>query len=242
MYTRFFLLISASIGLSLAQEEQPPNAPPKDLPVNPVKPNLVRLDDTRYQLGEVIFDRKTREIRFPAEVHITDKPTEYAIVHPRGSEHEAIITTKISPIELNLAFTLLRYKPSVELFSLIEETGHPTGIYPQVPAAVRAAAHIDIDLEWTEKDILRRVHLSQCFESDRTNKPMVDGPWLYTGEDFGGDIVGMRLNRYAMINDIGPDRDEEGSWHPAPNILPPVGTNLTVIISRYTKAIPLQQY
>jgi hypothetical protein len=255
MFTRLFLIIPASIGLSFAQEvppnaaaiskvgqEPPPDGPPKNKPAEVVKPTLVQLDETRYRLGEVILDRKTREIRFPAKVNMTEGAVEFAIVHLGGAAHESLATSTISPTELNLAFTLLRYKPSVELFSEFEETGHPTGLYPQVPIEIRVAAHIDIDLEWTEKDETHRVHLSQCLESDRTGKPMEEGPWLYTGEDFGGDLVAMRLNRYSMINDIGADRDEEGSWHLIPKILPPVGTNLTVIISRYTKGIPLRQY
>ena len=66
MHLRYFLLIPACISLSLAQESPPANTPSTE----PVKPSVTKLDEYRYQIGDVILDRKSREIRFPTKVNM----------------------------------------------------------------------------------------------------------------------------------------------------------------------------
>ena len=243
MITRLLLLAPACVALSFAQEGQPPSLPPpKPDPSAPVvQPKVVKIEGDRYQVGEVIFDSKSREIRIPAKMEVVEGLVEYALVYGRGNIHEALAVTNINPTDLNVAFKLLRYKPSLELFSPLDDTGHPTGIVPEVPPTTKVAARLGIHLEWTENGATQKIPLNDCLESDGTNKRMPPGPWLHTEKDYGGNVIAMRLDRYAMINDLGPDNDIDGCWHVLPNKLPPTGTNLTIIISPCTKELILQE-
>ena len=251
MIPRFLLVIPACVAISLAQEITPvkPEVPPaKDAAAEPVKPSVTKLDETRYQIGGVVLDRKSREIRFPAKVNMAEGLIEYMIILQKGKAHEALLITPIVPTELNLAFVLLSYPPSPELFSQINETGHPTGIYPEVPAPVRAAARITMEVEWSENGTTRRVPINEWLRDKAKDAALAPGPWLYTGSSFyegkfipdlSGDIASIKLDPYAMINYPGPDNEQGVVWFAFPKRVPPVGTELTVIITPYFKSKPL---
>ena len=251
MISRFLLVIQTCVAISLAQETTPvkPEPPPvTNAAAEAVKPSVTKLDETRYQIGGVILDRKNREIRFPAKVNMAEGLIEYMIILQKGKIHEALLITQAVPTDLNLAFVLLRYPPSPELFSQINETGHPTGIYPEVPNPVRAAARITMEVEWSENGTTRRVHINEWLRDKAKDAALAPGPWLYTGSSFSegkfipdlsGDIASIKLDPYAMINYPGPDSEQGVVWFAFPKRVPPVGTDVTVIITPYFKSKPL---
>ena len=115
MLFRLLILIPLCASLALAQDRspvEPPPSPATDPGAEADKPTVNKLDETRCQIGGVIFDQKTREIRFPTKVNMTEGQLEYLIVHENGKVHESLLSTTVSPTHLNLAFTLLRYPPS----------------------------------------------------------------------------------------------------------------------------------
>ncbi len=251
MITRFFLVIPACISISLAQETAPvkpvqPSA--KDATTELVKPTVTKLDETRYQIGGVVLDRKNREIRFPAKVNMAEGLIEYILILQKGKAHEALLVTQIVPTDLNLAFVLLRYPPSPELFSQINETGHPTGLYPEVSSPVRAAARITMEVEWSDSGTTRRVPINEWLRDNAKDTALAPGPWLYTGSslyegkfipDLSGDIVSIKLDPYAMVN-FPTTEDEQGVvWFAFPKRVPPVGTDVTVVITPHFKSKPL---
>ena len=140
MLARILIFTGTIATVAMAQESPPAAA-------EPAKPSVTKLDGTRYQIGAVTFDEKTREIRFPARVNMTEGLLEYLIVHQNGKVHEALLSTEISPTHLNLALTLLRYRPSRELVPLPNETGGTSGKFPEVPEDVKAAARVTIEVE-----------------------------------------------------------------------------------------------
>ena len=248
MIPRFLLVIPTCVAISLAQEITPvkPESPPaKNAAAAPVKPSVTKLDETRYQIGDVILDRKNREIRFPANVNMAEGLIEYTIVLQKGKIHEALLITSISPTDLNLAFKLLSYPPSPELFSQINETGHPTGIYPEVPTPVRASARVAVEVEWSDNGSTRRVPINEWLRDNAKDVALAPGPWLYTGSNFAegkfipelsGDIFAIKLDSYAMIYYPGADNEQGVVWFAFPKRIPPVGTNVTVIITPYFKS------
>lgn len=251
MFFRLLILIPACVSLTIAQEGPPEKeaAPPaKDSAVEPVKPNIVKLDDTRYQIGEVIFDRKTREIRFPTTVNMQEGLIEYIIVLQKGKTHESLLLTSTYPTHINLAFALLRYAPSQELFSIIDETGHPTGFYQDVPAAVKASARIAVDVEWNDNGTMRRTPVNEWVQNTAKDTVLAPGPWLYTGSgvsegkfipELAGDIAAMMNDSNAMINYPGKDNQDDVTWYALQKRVPPVGTHVTVIITPYSLVQPL---
>ncbi len=204
------------------------------------KPSVKKIDETHYQVGEVLFDSKTREIRFPTIVNMTEGLLEYVIVHESGKVHESLLSTKISPTHLNLAFSLLRYTPSSELIPLPNETGGTSGNFPDVPADVKAAARVMIDVEWTQDGKTRRVPINDWIQHTVKATAMPHGPWVYGGSDFhdgsyvaelSGDIASIFLSPASVLQYPGEDYADDTVWIPFPKRVPAVGSAVTVIIS-----------
>jgi hypothetical protein len=205
---------------------------------------MIQLDDARYQLGNIILNRKNREIRFPAKVNMISGHFEYLMVHQTGYIHESFLVTDISPGLINLAFNCLRYTPSQELFYELDDTGHPTGIHPEVPMRVRAYARVEVEVEWLENGITHRSTVTDWFENFSTKAPLPPGPWLYTGMSVAGEksipqlspnAFSSQLHRESMLNYPHANDEEEALWYASSKHFPPVGTAMTVIISPYFK-------
>jgi hypothetical protein len=240
MLFRSFILIPLCASLTLAQDS-PSTA-------EPVKPSVVKLSETKYQIGAVTFDQKTREIRFPAKVNMEDGLLEYLIVLAQGKVHEALLITEISPTHLNLAFTLLRYTPSRELFVIPDDDGRLTDKYPEVPAAIKAGARITIEVEWNDKGSTRRVPINEWIQHAVKTTAMDAGPWVYSGSDFNegkyvpemtGDIAAILVSPAAIINFPGTDNQDDTVWVAFPKRVPPQETNVTVVIAPYSNRTPL---
>lgn len=229
------ILLLACTALILAEE-----------PITAAGPEFVKpLDGGRFQIGEIVFDRNLREIRFPAEVNMTEGSLEFLIVHEKGKVHEALLATKISPTHLNLAFTLLRYKPSPELYPLPAEEGGAAVKFPDVPVEIKDGARIAIEVEWSEDGKLRRLPVNEWVQHGEKADDMPAGPWVYGGSEVvegkyqpevTGDIAAIYLSDSALINYPGADNTNDDVWAPFPKRVPPKGTKVTVILSPYDPA------
>jgi len=219
-------------------------------PAEAVKPQIEKLGDGKYRIGGVTLDAKTREIRFATKVNMDTGLLEYIICKQQGKLHEALLATEINATHLSLAFTLLRYVPSPELFGLRDETGHPSGLYPNVPAAVKAGARISVEVEWSVDGKTHRLPINDWIQLSVKESGMKPGPWLYTGSDFyegkfvpemTGDLAAIMVDQGCLINYPGADNVDNGSqvWYGYPKRIPAVGTPVTVIITPYTNTRPL---
>nr|MCU0751014.1 hypothetical protein [Akkermansiaceae bacterium] len=74
---------------------EPSSLPAPDQAVEPVKPTIEKLDENRFRIGDITFDQKTREVRFPCKVNMTDGLLEYLLVHQNGKVHESLFVTEI---------------------------------------------------------------------------------------------------------------------------------------------------
>jgi len=240
MSPRLFILAAALAGSAPAEE--PPAA------AEPVKPSVTKLDGTRYQIGAVIFDEKTREIRFPTKVNMTEGLLEFLIVHQNGKVHESLLSTEISPTHLNLALTLLHYRPSRELCPLPNETGGASDKFPEVPADVKAAARVTIEVEWSDAGKVRRIPVNEWIQHGVKATSMPAGPWVYGGSDFyegkfsaetTGDVAAIFISPSALLGYPGDDNNNDDVWTPFQKRVPALGTNVTVIITPYQNAKPL---
>jgi hypothetical protein len=240
----FFLLATLLSPLS-GQERapvEPASLPAPDQAVEPVKPNVEKLDETRFRIGQVTFDRKSREIRLPAEVNMTEGLLEFLLVHRNGKVHESLLVTDASPTHLNLAFTLLRYPASRELYALPSETGGASDQYPEVPEDVKAGARVTIDVEWEDQGKLRRLPVNEWIQHAVKSTAMPAGPWVYGGSEFfegkfipetSGDIAAIFVAQSALINYPGDDNHDDTVWLAYPKRVPESGTKVTLIIAPY---------
>jgi hypothetical protein len=229
MLARFvtFSILIASAGLA---EPEPELA----------KPSVKKIDETHYEVGDVRFNSKTREIRFLANVNMTEGLLEYLIVHESGKVHESLLTTKISPLHLNLAFTLLRFAPSRELVLLPNATGGTSGDFPEVADEIKAAARVMIEVEWKQADQVHRVPINDWIQHGIKTTAMPSGPWVYGGSDFSdgkyvaelsGDIATIFLAPSAILQYPGEDYADDTVWIPFPKRVPDAGSEVTVIFT-----------
>lgn len=244
MFFRFLIVSCAFASLALAQD--PPSEESKA--AAPPKPSVKQLDETHFQVGEVSFDKKSREIRFPTKVNMIEGLLEYLIVHENGKVHESLLSTKISPTDLNLAFTLLRYPPSVELYSQPAPAGDKPVPAPVVSAEVKAGARVSINVEWKDKGKTRRLPINEWIQHGVKETTMPAGPWVYGGSNFNegiysaeasGDVAAIFLSNDAILNYPGDDHDNDDVWTVFTKRVPAEGTDITVIIAPYHPAKPL---
>ncbi len=250
MTLRFPLIaLLASLPFATAQDRAPvePRAlPAPDQVVEPVKPSVEKLDENRFRVGLATFDKTNREIRIPAQVNMTDGLLEYLLVHINGKVHESLFATETSPTDINLALTLLRYKPSRELYPLPNDTGGLSDKFPDVPGDVKAAARISIDVEWSDSGKTKRLPVNDWIRHAVKDSAMPSGPWVYGGSQFydgkfvpetSGDIAAIFVAMSSLINYPGEDNNDDTVWLVHTKRVPPEGTKVTLIIAPYKNAI-----
>jgi hypothetical protein len=234
----------------LAQDDRAPveprSLPAPDQPVAEVRPSVEKLDETRYRVGKVTFDRKTREVRFPGQINMTDGLLEFLIVHEKGKIHESLFVTDVSPTDINLALTLLRYQPSAELYPLPNPSGGLSGEFPEVPEDVKRAARVSIEVEWNDGGKTKRHPVNEWIRHAVKESTMPSGPWVYGGSRFfdgkfgaetTGDIVAIFVTIASLINYPGEDNWDDTVWFVHPGRVPPEGTNVTLIIAPYKNTV-----
>lgn len=240
-------IVSAACGLSTAALAQDGRAPvePKSLPlpeqkVEEAKPNVEQLDDHTFRIGRITFDKKTREIRLPTRVNMTDGLLEFLLVRENGKLHESLLMTDASAIDLNLAFKLLRYLPSREWYAIPNDSGGLTSGFPEVSDEVKRAARIDIGVEWKDGDETRRASANEWIQHAVKGGAMRSGPWVYGGSEVfngkfapesTGDLIAIFITNSALINYPGEDNRDDTVWLPYPKRVPAEGTEVTLVIS-----------
>lgn len=225
---------------------EPKTLPAPDQPVAPAEPAVKELDADRLQVGEVIFNRKTREIRFPAAVNMSGgELLEFALVHTNGKVHESLLVTDVPATQINVAFKLLRYPASAEFYGIVNKDGTMSNEFPKVADDVKADARVNIGLEWEEEGKTRTAKLNDWISHGTTGEQMPAADlWVYGGSgiergkflaDTTGDYIAIFLSNAALINFSGKDNNSDEVWLPFPKRVPPLGTKVTVIITPQKK-------
>lgn len=245
---RAVAIILACIPLLSADPVPAESRPLATTEANALKdqPAFKELDADRLQIGEVILNRKTREIRFPAAVNLAgEELLEFAIVHANGKVHESLLVTDISPTHLNLAFKLLRYPASPELYPLMEEDGSVSNEFPEVAEDVKAGARVQLGVEWEQNGRKRKAALHEWISHGSTTQAMPGSPWVYGGSliyegkfqaEVSGNIAAIFLSNTALLNYSGKDNQSDEVWLPFPGRVPPVGTKVIVSIAPQSQA------
>jgi len=232
----FILLFLLIIPTLHAQEAEP------EKPAEPAKPPIEKLDENNYRIGEVTLNKETREIRFPALVNLKDGLLEYLIVHQNGKIHESLFRTDVSPTSINLALTLLRYKPSKELYRIPKEPGVLSGDFYKEPEETKLASRITIEVEYEKDGEKKRIPVNDWIRHDTTGKAMPPTAWVYGGSEFydgifvpesTGDIAAIYLTNSTLINYPGDDNFNDEVWSSFSERIPELDTKITLIFAPY---------
>lgn len=165
------------------------------------------------KMGEVTIDARARAISFPAEVNMRTGAIEYLIVHETGKIHESIFKTAVPPKSIHVAALLFvsTNKPSLTVKK--------------------------IEAWWSEEGKEKRVDGAGLILDKAKKRALAKTKWAYRGSrmvesgflaEREGSIIAVREDRDALIDQDTPDAADDENWEPLTEVVPPIGTKVTV--------------
>jgi hypothetical protein len=207
-------------------------------------PAVKQISPTEFQLGKIVIDSDERTISFPAFVEQNEVLLEYLLVSTHGKVHESIFLTEIQALELNIAMKLLGYQASRELIPVLDENYEPTGAYYKASEDQKKYSQLSISVSWKKGDKLETYAPHEFITVESTQANMPKSPWIYSGSELiegkfqasaTGDIIAIFTDRLALINYSGEGREDDTIWLPNKQILPPLGTPVTITLTQTNK-------
>ncbi len=208
-------------------------------------PAVTKIGESRFRLGEIEFDSRTREIFVPVEINQREGgPLEYVLVSEIGKVHESILVTGASPMHLQIALKLLRYEAGAgELFARLLPAEDRV---IQGGQSEEAGTEVDLIVRWTSQGELRSAFIHEWvidgstiqFEGD-PGEPMQEHPWNYTGSmvqngrilaEIEGSIIAIYLDPVALFNTGVPGSETDERWGANSEAIPEIGTDATLLI------------
>ncbi len=216
----------------------PGGEPRADVSGNQPAESMPQEQEHLIRFGKVEVDPHRRTVSVPARLHMTNGILEYVLVTEYGKAHESLLLTECRAVELQSALLLLHARP--------------TGAAGLSLAAdhLPSSSLVHVSVTWTGPDgtpVERPVHELILLESGRHPDasepahavPMPPGPWLFNGSGFSvegfmahfeGSLVSLITDPAAIINNPHPDREDDEIHIPAPARLPPLGTEVRLVL------------
>jgi hypothetical protein len=201
---------------------------------------LQQRSPSEYSLGDIQIDASKREIRFPCKVLHQELPIEYLLVHETGKDHETILTTTISPLDLQVALLLANFSPGTTgLFAKLPKT-EPVP-FAETRPALPGAHRVQIRAEWKTDGKTQTSALSQWFQNSDLRTPPADlDAWIFNGSKIDergfvaeseGSFIAVYADPNALFNSPATGNHRDDLWISLPKNVPPEGTPVTLIIS-----------
>ena len=196
--------------------------------------------DGTYKLGELRIDAAKREVRLPCKVLHRELPIEYLLVHETGKDHETVLTTAVSPLDLQVAMLLANYTPgSAGLFEKLPK-GEPLP-FPEVAPKTPGAHRVRLTVEWQKDGQTQSAPLAQWYQNSDTRQPPPDlDAWLFTGSQIKeggfvaeaeGSFVAVYADANALFNAPVAGNHRDDLWISLPKNIPPEETAVTLVIA-----------
>ena len=234
---RTLLLAALCAGLTSAMAQFPGDKPsaPTGPPADPAK-SIQKLDGTRFKLGTLEFDQKTREVFIPAKVNMREGLLEYVLVHESGKVHESLFSTPVKPMELNVVLLLLNWKESKAFFDFSQPD---RGGVPVKNAKNPPESLVEIHVAWKDKDGQEQTcRLENWLHQVEKKAKLTEEPWIYTGSmisadgvfqaEENGSILALYVDATALLNNPRDGNELDDVWINDPAV-PEKGTPVTVI-------------
>jgi hypothetical protein len=187
--------------------------------------NLVKVDPDR------------REVRVLSQALRVDMPLEFICVVAGTADHEALVRTRATPSAVHAALLGLGMEPGQPLrySEAADQWLPPTG------------PPVRIEMEWSENGKIRRERVGRLIRNIETGQPMPPrrfvfvGSRVYTGTDgnvyYGADATGQIASLVNFefpvidVGDLASSSNELLEWETDPDVAPPAGTEVTMILS-----------
>ena len=234
------------VTLSFGQE--PPRTVPKDPKgdapkIDPDKmPKIEKIGETRFRMGKIEFDAKSKEIFIPAVVNKREGgPFEYVLVHEDGKIHESLLVTTASPLHLQVVTKLLKHKSGFgNVFDPILAAEEQTG------SDVDNGIQFSVIARWTPKGSkdAKEQDVSEWIIDGESSKPLTPEPWTLTGSsasngaflaEIEGSFIAIYLDPVAVMNMTRKGSHIDERWGANGKVIPEVGQKVTVVLKPESK-------
>jgi hypothetical protein len=204
-------------------------------PADPTKA-IQKIDGTRYKLGTMEFDQKTREVRIPCKVNMREGLLEYVLVHETGKVHESLFSTTVKPFELNVVMLLLNWKKSDTFFDFSQPE---RGGVPVKGAVNPPESLVEVSVEWKDKDgKVQNFRVENWLHQIEKKAKITTEPFIYTSSpvmpdgaflaEQTGSILGLYVDPGCLVNNPRDGNDNDDVWINDPAV-PAKGTPVTLI-------------
>jgi len=214
MLATLYLLSLALLGASAGENPAPTTAvPAKD---------IERLGEGRFRIGNILLDKTSETLRFPAAVNMQEGIVELVACSSAGKLHESVFLADIEPYHLQLALLLLGLEPK----GGVQYQGDPT---------TPRGDHV---LIWVERDGQRRRVEDYVWDLPR-QAPMERTSWVFTGSKFVEGQFGAQVTRtlittyhdpYTILDNPLPTGGDDTVYEANKRVAPAVGTTVTLVI------------
>lgn len=190
-----------------------------------------------FQIGGIRLDGKTKEIRFPAKVNMTEGLIEVIICTEYGKRHESVFYTEIRPMDLHTALLLLGQKPGTNPgWHLPMNPDHRPSGWDQ-PTGDR----VDVFAAWkTDNGTVHNKRAGEFVINNITKRTLRHTNWIFSGSSINtqgiymADEVGSILTNYHDRTSVLDNPLESGQVDDYifanTNVIPPVGTAVEIRI------------
>lgn len=193
------------------------------------------LGDGRYQVGRIIVDKPARSFSVEAKLIHTEDPLEYLAVARRGvKDYESLLELRTRGLHFNIACILIG----------LDDTGvvHPRF---QFDETVVEGPEVSIKIRWEGDDGSVEIDAADALRIvGAPDGPPRETRWIYTGSvmypsdpptylaDSSGSLIGFVHDPMTVIeHQLGLGIGAYGSILGNTDILPPVGTRMTLIVA-----------
>ncbi len=227
-----------------AQEEPAPEkaAPEQEVSqkIAEAQKRLEKIADGTFALGGIRIDAAKREVRVPCQILHRELPIEYLLVHETGKDHETVLTTAVSALDLQVALLLAHYSPgSTGLFAKLPKTEPQP--FPETAPKTPGAHRVQLTVEWEADGKKHTAPLSQWYQNSDTRKPPPDlDVWLFTGSKIDergfvaeteGSFVAVYADANALFTPPAAGNHLDDIWISLPKNIPPEETPVTLVIT-----------
>lgn len=190
------------------------------------KPVVQKVGKSMYRIGSVTVDTKERLVTFPARINLREGVLEVLICTEYGKTHESLLSTKVNPLHLNVAFLLL----GLEGGHAVKYQGDPTK---------PVGNPVEIWFKLKEGDKEKTVRAEDWVYNNHANRPMLHTHWVYVGSVLTedgfmaqreGQIATTFHDPFTLIDNPLPGGGDDTVYTPNTKQLPPLRTELTVSI------------
>jgi len=188
-----------------------------------VLPEIVKIEEGKYEFGDIIINKNQRSITIPAVSNQRNGLVEYGLVHEEGKIHESLFRTKVRPQIFHTSLLLLKIKPVESFFE---------NIWSDDPKQIDYSDRcLEIIVTWDEngtkhESLLESLSTNQGKSNEANEKlfiftgsRMVEGNFL---AESTGSIVAVYADDNAIINNSHYDSVNDDVWIANKAKMPPL--------------------